>query len=161
MTILYYLYLQVSKAYIVLTVFLTWLRQLTECHPTPLFIRNCRGRKLQVHHPKETLENIVTNHIVVEDYSNGFSASEIMTSVRPSRQCPFTYDFSDLDDQRLPRLLPKAVCPLNKCSRRCKPIVLKKTVLTKKCHSQIGVIYKMSLVDVTVGFIKQHSFVKF
>ncbi len=105
---------------------------------------------MKISNPKETLESILKNQIVIENDETLTSVSSAFP-VMASKECPFTIDHSDRDIQRLPWAIPQAVCPM--CDPRCVAVVVKQPVLLRKCHSEIGVIYKLMMQDVRIGYI--------
>ena len=125
--------------------------------PTGRQLLDCEGGKLLLKHPRKSLENVLKNNLILEDYPDTASLSDIGSRLKPSIDCHFRFDYSDKDDERIPRVLPQAICPLGKCSFACRRVTVKKTVLHRKCHSELGIIYSMSFVDVTIGYFRQRG----
>eukprot|EP00794_Sanderia_malayensis_P008233 gene8234-9115_t len=106
---------------------------------------------MDVSNAAETLDNVLQDHIVIQNTDN---LRPVMkdSPIKPSKDCPFTIDDSDRDDQRLPRIIYKAVCS-SKCLSRCVPVIVKQLILLEKRHSKIGTIFNPSFQDVTIGYV--------
>ncbi len=123
--------------------------------PRQQTIKDCQGRELKIKHPKLVLSDILSNNIVLEGDIEQITESSTDLSIKQSKHCPFEMDHSDRDDQRTPRIIPQARCPLNKCHIKCRPIVVRQVYLTRKCHSTVGVKHTIGMKDATIGFIRQ------
>ncbi|XP_065069805.1 uncharacterized protein LOC135694860 [Rhopilema esculentum] len=152
--------LKVTEKLIAFVILLGFNVLATLALPTGQQLLDCEGKKLQLKHPRERLENILKNNLILEDYPDTASLSDIGSRLKPTIDCHFRFDYSDKDDERIPRVLPQAVCPPGKCSFACKPVTVKKTVLHRKCHSELGIIYSMSFVNIAIGYIRQRGTVR-
>ena len=107
------------------------------------------------------MQKVLLNHLLVEksaliDLENREKhKSNLSASIKPSKTCNFEIDYSDKDKERIPKVIPRAICPEGKCSRLCKEVSTKLAVLQKKCDSDIGPTYYLHFTDVAIGFIRQ------
>ena len=73
------------------------------------------------------------------------------TSIKPTKSCPFKLASLDVDSKRIPKVIPKFVCPAHICSSSCKKLAVSWTVLQKKSNSKR---YTVNYVDVVIGYIE-------
>ena len=118
----------------------------------------CDGGNVRSHRQQRFLRKILQNYLLVEKSSHleaENNDSVIPMPIKPTRQCYFEIDFSDKDDYRIPKVIPRAVCPKGKCSPACKKVTTKWAVLQKKCISKRATIFSLKFVDVDIGFIRE------
>ena len=123
--------------------------------------RPANGCKDQVEFQKKKkfLKKLSSKYVFVElSNEEKYPISQTETvSIKPTTDCPFITKYTDEDFNRVPRILPRVLCPRPQCSKDCKEVTITRTVLQKKCNSGFYKMFFLRKVTIGIGFIKEQK----
>ena len=136
---------QILLAFALMTNILVYLYAL------PVTVKGCNGKPMKIHRPKKKLQTILNDYMVVVNAPPAPLTANNVYSIKPSVRCPFKVEIPAPVDDRIPKYLPQATC--NNCPPKCKPVEIKKPVLKRKCHPELGKVYTFIEETVRIGYV--------
>ena len=76
-------------------------------------------------------------------------------SIKSTSICNFEIVKSEEVANRIPKILPKAVCKDENCELFCRPVSIERIVFKKKQDKDFGIYYSQSIVEEVIGFVQE------